>query len=158
MATQVIVVNYEDKHTTMEAPDDQDEISYRCCSVPTPAAAPLMVVVCAGMLAAATQVNLGCSGQGSCHKTAVGRAELLANEPTKGLPARRYLMNITIPAAFITKSDGQVLKDLFKRSGSSPAEDVYIVMDWNDVLPRAQKVPCTAGDCLSLVACAAAEC
>jgi hypothetical protein len=27
---QVIVVNYEDKHTTMEAPDDQDEISYRC--------------------------------------------------------------------------------------------------------------------------------
>lgn len=27
---QVIVVNYEDKHTTMEAPDDQDEISYKC--------------------------------------------------------------------------------------------------------------------------------
>lgn len=26
---QVIVVNYEDKHTTMEAPDDQDEISYK---------------------------------------------------------------------------------------------------------------------------------
>lgn len=26
---QVVVVNYEDKHTTMEAPDDQDEISYR---------------------------------------------------------------------------------------------------------------------------------
>ena len=30
LASQVIVVNYEDKHTTMEAPDDQDEISYRC--------------------------------------------------------------------------------------------------------------------------------
>jgi hypothetical protein len=29
---------------------------------------------------------------------------------------------------------------MFKKSGSSPAEDVYIVMDWNDVLPRAQKV------------------
>ena len=26
---QVIVVNYEDKHTTMEAPDDQDEVSYK---------------------------------------------------------------------------------------------------------------------------------
>lgn len=23
-------MNYEDKHTTMEAPDDQDEISYKC--------------------------------------------------------------------------------------------------------------------------------
>ena len=33
---QVIVVNYEDKLTTMEAPDDQDEVSYKCvcaCSV-----------------------------------------------------------------------------------------------------------------------------
>lgn len=27
---QVIVVNYEDKLTTMEAPDDQDEVSYKC--------------------------------------------------------------------------------------------------------------------------------
>ena len=29
VSLQVIVVNYEDKHTTMEAPDDQDEISYK---------------------------------------------------------------------------------------------------------------------------------
>lgn len=36
---QVIVVNYEDKHTTMEAPDDQDEISYRCASWPHTAGA-----------------------------------------------------------------------------------------------------------------------
>ncbi|CAK0785896.1 hypothetical protein CVIRNUC_009109 [Coccomyxa viridis] len=79
-AQGVIVVNYEDKHTTMEAPDDQDEVSYK------------------------------------------------------------YLRNITIPSAFITKSDGQALKDLFKRTGSADVEDVYIVMDWNDVLPRAEKV------------------
>ena len=52
----------------------------------------------------------------------------------------RYLRNITIPSAFITKSDGQALKDLFKRTGSADVEDVYIVMDWNDVLPRAEKV------------------
>ncbi|EIE18502.1 hypothetical protein COCSUDRAFT_49231 [Coccomyxa subellipsoidea C-169] len=80
-AQGVVVVNYEDKHTTMEAPDDQDEISYR------------------------------------------------------------YLRNITIPAAFITKSDGQVLKDLFKKTpGNAQPDDVYVVLDWNDVLPRARKV------------------
>lgn len=61
-------------------------------------------------------------------------------EILEGWCACRYLRNITIPAAFITKSDGQVLKDLFKKTATSPGEDVYIVMDWNDVLPRAQKV------------------
>ena len=30
LSAQVIVVNYEDKLTTMEAPDDQDEVSYKC--------------------------------------------------------------------------------------------------------------------------------
>ncbi len=55
--------------------------------------------------------------------------------------AFRYLRNITIPAAFITKSDGQVLKDLFKKTpGSAQPDDVYVVLDWNDVLPRAHKV------------------
>ena len=52
----------------------------------------------------------------------------------------RYLRNITIPSAFITKSDGQTLKDLFKKSGSAQVDDVYVVLDWNDVLPRAQRV------------------
>lgn len=48
----------------------------------------------------------------------------------------RYLRNITIPAVFIKKTEGQVLKDLLKPG----MEDVYAVMDWNDVLPRADKV------------------
>ena len=52
----------------------------------------------------------------------------------------RYLRNITIPSAFITKSDGQTLKDLFKKTGSAAVDDVYVVLDWNDVLPRAQRV------------------
>lgn len=52
----------------------------------------------------------------------------------------RYLRNITIPSAFITKSDGQTLKDLFKKTGSAQVDDVYVKLDWNDVLPRAQKV------------------
>lgn len=53
----------------------------------------------------------------------------------------RFLRNITIPASFITKSDGQVLKDLFKKTpGNTQPDDVYVVLDWNDVLPRAQKV------------------
>ena len=37
---QVVVVNYEDKHTTMEAPDDQDEVSYRCAARAQPLQAP----------------------------------------------------------------------------------------------------------------------
>ena len=52
----------------------------------------------------------------------------------------RYLRNITIPSAFITKSDGQTLKDLFKKNGAAEVDDVYVVLDWNDVLPRAHKV------------------
>jgi hypothetical protein len=46
----------------------------------------------------------------------------------------KYLRNITIPAAFITKSDGAALKDLVRRG------DTYIVMDWSDVLPKASRV------------------
>ena len=73
-AQGVLVVNWEDRHTTMEAPDDQDEVSYK------------------------------------------------------------YLRNITIPAAFITKSDGAVLKSLIATS------DVYATLDWGDVLPKADVV------------------
>ena len=69
----------------------------------------------------------------------------------------RYLRNITIPAAFITKSDGQKLKDLFRTTAAGGSgEDVYVVMDWNDVLPRAQKVRCSWGPILAPHAPAAA--
>ena len=34
-----------------------------------------------------------------------------------------------------------MLKDLFKKTpGNTQPDDVYVVLDWNDVLPRAQKV------------------
>ena len=49
------------------------------------------------------------------------------------------LRNITIPAGFITKSDGQILKDLMDRT-KGEAQEAWVVMDWNDVLPRAEKV------------------
>ena len=68
-------MNYEDRHTTMEAPDDQDEVSYK------------------------------------------------------------YLRNITIPAAFLTKTDGQALKDLLKKG-----KDAYVSLDWTDVLPKREVV------------------
>ena len=74
-ASAVLVVNYEDRHTTMEAPDDQDEVSYK------------------------------------------------------------YLRNITIPAAFLTKTDGQALKDLLKKG-----KDAYVSLDWTDVLPKREVV------------------
>lgn len=49
----------------------------------------------------------------------------------------RYLRELVIPAAFVTKTTGDVLKDLVK-SGST--EEAYVVMDWTDVLPRSSKV------------------
>ena len=51
----------------------------------------------------------------------------------------RYMRNITIPAAFITATAGDALKDLLKSDDGEPKE-VVAVMDWNDVLPRAEKV------------------
>ena len=105
-AQAVLVVNYEDKHTTMEAPDDQDEVGGREGGVggwvgPPPARA----------------VTLPPSHPSLFHQISY-----------------RYLRNITIPAAFITKSDGAALKDLVK------AGDAYVTLDWGDVLPKASTV------------------
>ena len=146
--TQVVVVNYEDKHTTMEAPDDQDEISYRCC------------FSCSTCWCFGSAGRRGCCAAAQSERPAAGVMSPHCRECKNGRPigmilARRYLMNITIPAAFITKSDGQVLKDMFKKTGASPAEDVYIVMDWNDVLPHAQKVRTANAFAVTLVAACA---
>ena len=51
----------------------------------------------------------------------------------------RYLRNITIPAAFVTKTTGDALKTLVAKKGTSQ-EEVIVVMDWTDALPRADKV------------------
>lgn len=51
----------------------------------------------------------------------------------------RFLRNITIPAAFVTKSTGDALKSLVAKKGTSQ-EEVIVVMDWTDALPRADKV------------------
>lgn len=51
-----------------------------------------------------------------------------------------HCSNITIPATFVTKSTGDALKALMK--GGQP---VYVVMDWQDILPRKQQVCCVAG-------------
>lgn len=58
----------------------------------------------------------------------------------------RYLKNITIPAAFIKKKDGDVLKSILETS------QVYVVMDWNDVLPRARTV-CGSSVRMSVCSC-----
>lgn len=52
----------------------------------------------------------------------------------------RYLQNITVPAAFVTKSVGDILKGLIKptRKDSSPA--AMVSMDWTDILPRSEVV------------------
>eukprot|EP00887_Chlorella_sp_A99_P001340 scaffold14.g1340.t1 len=74
-AKGVVVVNYEDRMTTMEAPDEDDEANHK------------------------------------------------------------YLTNITVPASFIKRSDGDVLKGLLK-SG----QQVYVTLDWTDALPKKQQV------------------
>ena len=51
----------------------------------------------------------------------------------------RYLRNITIPAAFIKKSDGDALKELLNKTPTGQ-EEVIVVMDWTDALPKAEKV------------------
>ena len=51
----------------------------------------------------------------------------------------RYLRNITIPAAFVTKSTGDALKELVAKKPTGQ-EEVIVVMDWLDALPRADKV------------------
>ena len=95
------MVNFEDKLTTMEAPDEDDEKSYQyalCC--------------CLRGLSVQRHIN--------------------------NMIVHRYLRNITIPAAFITKSSGDALKGLLT---SGPQQDgVYASMDWNNILPKAEKV------------------
>jgi len=49
----------------------------------------------------------------------------------------RYLSHLTIPAAFVTKTTGDILKALIT---TGTAEQAYVIMDWTDVLPRASKV------------------
>lgn len=51
----------------------------------------------------------------------------------------RYLRNITIPAAFVTKSTGDALKELVAKKPTGQQE-VIAVMDWTDALPKADKV------------------
>jgi hypothetical protein len=121
-------VNYEDKLTTMEAPDDQDEVSYKCAALRGALYKRCAARACALFL----QLQLR---ERRALVRAAPAAPLLRPPPLRQRLCR-YLRNITIPAVFIKKTEGKVLKDLLKPG----MEDVYVVMDWNDVLPRADKV------------------
>ena len=48
----------------------------------------------------------------------------------------RYLAELTIPAAFVTKTTGDILKGVVENG----KEEAYVILDWTDVLPRANKV------------------
>ena len=53
----------------------------------------------------------------------------------------RFLRNITIPAVFIQKTDGDALKQLVSKNPTGQGqEQVIVVMDWTDALPKADKV------------------
>ena len=52
----------------------------------------------------------------------------------------RYLQNITIPAAFVTKSVGDSLKTLIKPQKDLPHPKVLVSLDWTDLLPRNEVV------------------
>ena len=104
------MVNFEDKLTTMEAPDDDDEKSYQYA-----------LCFCLRRLSVQRHLHI--------------------------MVAHRYLRNISIPAAFITKSSGDALKGLLT---SGQQDGVYASMDWNNILPKAEKV-CIA--CFVLLGC-----
>ena len=53
---------------------------------------------------------------------------------------RRYLQNITIPAAFVQKSVGDKLKRLIKPQKDLPHPKVLVSLDWTDLLPRNEVV------------------
>ena len=52
----------------------------------------------------------------------------------------RYLQNITIPAAFVTRSVGDHLKGLIKPTSTHAHPKVIITLDWTDLLPRNEVV------------------
>ena len=54
--------------------------------------------------------------------------------------SRRYLQNITIPAAFVQKSVGDSLKQLIKPQRDLPHPKVLVSLDWTDLLPRNEVV------------------
>ncbi len=53
---------------------------------------------------------------------------------------RRYLQNITIPAAFVQRSVGDSLKQLIKPQKDLPHPKVLVSLDWTDLLPRNEVV------------------
>ena len=60
-----------------------------------------------------------------------------------GALLRRWHDEIRIPAAFMLKSDADVLKSLLVTSDQP--KEVYVILDWADVLPKAERV------CVSLL-------
>ena len=53
---------------------------------------------------------------------------------------RRYLTNITIPAAFVTRTVGDNLKKLIKPTRDQPHPKVLVSLDWTDLLPHQEVV------------------
>ena len=59
---------------------------------------------------------------------------------TVSVDIRRYLQNITIPAAFVQRSVGDSLKQLIKPQKDLPHPKVLVSLDWTDLLPRNEVV------------------
>lgn len=56
------------------------------------------------------------------------------------LLVHRYLQNITIPAAFVTKTVGDTLKGLIRPTRKDRKPTAMVSMDWTDILPRSEVV------------------
>ncbi len=67
-------------------------------------------------------------------------AAFCRNNHTCDLVSRRYLQNITIPAAFVQRSVGDSLKKLIKPQKDLPHPKVLVSLDWTDLLPRNEVV------------------
>lgn len=58
----------------------------------------------------------------------------------RDLLGHRYLQNITIPAAFVTKTVGDILKGLIRPTRKDREPTAMVSMDWTDILPRSEVV------------------
>ena len=129
--------------TTMEAPDEDDEanVKFLTCAALGSTRVAAFSASRERLLRAVSSCPLhaGCRPaswpQRHRHPPAAfvasRRLSVVTVAASHGLPCS----NITIPATFVTKSTGDALKALMR--GGQP---VYVVMDWQDILPKKQQV------------------
>lgn len=139
-AQAVIIANYEDRLTTMDRADDDETeacaplLSHPRLGLHEPCYVPIVEMV----------YHLLCIPTVSC-PSCTGIPFGLTARLAGPFSHRRYIRNLTIPAAFIMKKDGDMLKGLLAdphtgKYASFEDQALMVQMSWRDLLPRAETV------------------